>query len=445
MARAIDISSPKSARTVSKRQLAPPALAARTLRPMASRTARSLADTPTTEIRCIGVPRRRSPHSVITMLRRLELRPCGRWCGRSMSSPTSSSSRSADTSVSSELNIRRKWPASCTNPLRALPLRATNGHVGRPKRSDVTTSSMSAYALSLASLREALGHAGRTQITAAVVRQHGIAGADRFDGALRAVAHRHLSPGCETLIVIAHHERLTALRSQQHEPLVLNGIGVLELIHQHMLEARPVVLQQRRVVAPELVGAQEQFREIHHARSLAGVFVRLIDLDQLAPRRVAVILDVLRSVPFVLLRIDEPEDFARNPAGLVKIERLQYFAQHARLILGIQNLKALRQSGFAPMDAQQPVRQTVKGPQPHGAARHAQQGFDAPSHFARTLVGRGDRQDAVGRCPLDLDQPREPMDQYPRLAAAGAREYQGSTQGRGHGFPLVLVEAVENV
>ncbi len=109
---------------------------------------------------------------------------------------------------------------------------------------------MHAHELSLASLREALGHAGRAQITAAVVRQHGIAGDDRLDGTLRAVAHRHLSPGCETLIVITDDERHAALGGQQHEPLVLNGIGVLEFIHQDVSKARPIVLQQCGVVAP---------------------------------------------------------------------------------------------------------------------------------------------------------------------------------------------------
>jgi len=74
-----------------------------------------------------------------------------------------------------------------------------------------------AHELSLALLREALGHAGRAQITAAVVRQHGIAGDDRLDGTLRAVTHGHLSPSCETLIVVAHDEGQAVRLGQQHQ------------------------------------------------------------------------------------------------------------------------------------------------------------------------------------------------------------------------------------
>ena len=138
----------------------------------------------------------------------------------------------------------------------------------------------------------------------------------------------------------------------------------------------------------------------------------------------------------VLLRVDEPQDLARYPARLVEIERLQDLAQHPRLILGIQDLKALRQARFAPMDAQQPMRQAVEGAQPHGAARQSQQGFDAAAHFRRGLVGEGDREDAVRRGALDLDQPGDPMHQYPGLAAAGAGQHQGGAQRRGHRLPL---------
>src|SRR5260370_39490804 len=107
---------------------------------------------------------------------------------------------------------------------------------------------------------------------------------------------------------------------------------------------------------------------------------------------------------FVLLRIDEPQDLARYPAGFVEIQRLQYLAQYPRLVLGVQDLEALRQACFAPMDAQQPMGQSMESPQPHGAARQPQQGLDAAAHFSSGFVGEGDREDAVRRPALDLDQ-----------------------------------------
>src|SRR5271167_3689444 len=191
--------------------------------------------------------------------------------------------------------------------------------------------------------------------------------------------------------------------------------------------------------------AQQQLREVHDARALTSFFVRLVDLDQLAPGWITIVLDVFGAVTLVLLRVDEPENLARNPARLVQIERLQYLAQDARLILGIQDLKALRQTCFAPMDAQQPVRQAMKSPQPHGAARQPQQGFDAAAHFRRRFVGEGHSEDAVRRSALYLDQPCDPMHQYPGFAAAGAGQYQRGSQRRGNRLPLSVIQPVEKM
>ena len=83
---------------------------------------------------------------------------------------------------------------------------------------------------------------------------------------------------------------------------------------------------------------------------------------------VAVVFEVFRAKPFVLLCVDEPQYLARDPAGLVQVERLQHLAQNARLIVGVQYLEALRQACLAPMQTQQPVRETVKGSDPERAA-----------------------------------------------------------------------------
>src|ERR1700742_3755945 len=310
---------------------------------------------------------------------------------------------------------------------------------------DGTGSQMQADEVSPPPLREALADSRRTQIAAAEVRQHEIARNYRLDGSLLAVAYRHLCAGREALVVIADNERHAVRARQQHEPLVLNGVGVLELVHQHVPEAVLVVLQQRGVVAPQLIGAQQQFGEVHNAGALTGLFIGLVDLDQLTPGRIAVVLDVFRPVAFVLLGVDEPEYFARNPAGLIQVERLQYFAQHARLIFGIQNLETLRQPDFAPMNTQKTMRKPVKSSEPHGAARQSQQRLDAPAHLGCCLVGEGDGKNAVRRCALDLNEPGDPVHQHACLAAARAGKHQGRAQWRAYRLALRLIEAVEKV
>src|ERR1700730_1571461 len=72
---------------------------------------------------------------------------------------------------------------------------------------------------------------------------------------LLQVLDARASPAVYGLIVIPHHERITGprvsgrrlsrrrrlRRGEQLHPRILDGVGVLELIHQHVLETSPVV------------------------------------------------------------------------------------------------------------------------------------------------------------------------------------------------------------
>ena len=49
------------------------------------------------------------------------------------------------------------------------------------------------------------------------------------------------TPTIDGLVVITHNKRYAVTASQQPEPGVLNGVGVLEFVDEQMLEASPVV------------------------------------------------------------------------------------------------------------------------------------------------------------------------------------------------------------
>ncbi|OLG95862.1 hypothetical protein BXO582_20310, partial [Xanthomonas oryzae pv. oryzae] len=59
---------------------------------------------------------------------------------------------------------------------------------------------------------------------------------------------------------------------------VLDGVGVLELVHQNLAEARAVMRQQRGRVAQQLVRAQQQFGEIQQPGAVAAFLVGRIHL-----------------------------------------------------------------------------------------------------------------------------------------------------------------------
>ena len=189
---------------------------------------------------------------------------------------------------------------------------------------------------------EAFGNPGGAQIAAAVARQHLLAWQHRLDRFTRPIGHRDRGALHHALVIITHDERRAFGTHQQPDPRVLDRIGVLELIHQHVTEAGAIMPQYFRLVAPQLEGAQQQFGKVDHPGAGAGLLVLLVQSDQLQLRRIVAAGDLLRTPAFVLVLVDEVLQLARHPAGLVQVLRLQQFFDQPQLVLGVQDLKALR-------------------------------------------------------------------------------------------------------
>ena len=267
--------------------------------------------------------------------------------------------------------------------------------------------------------------------------------ARKMTGEILDVLHPRAPPAVDGLVVVAHHEEVVPVAREQQQPGVLDGVGVLELVHQHVLEPLAVVLQHVGPVAPQFMGAQQQLGEIHAARAFAGGLVGGVDADHLAPPKVAAVFEVLGAAPLVLLFVDEPLRLARRPLGIVQVELADHPLHQAELIVAVEDLEALWQVGLLPVGTQQAVGQAVEGAHPHAAHGIAEQLLDARAHLPRRLVGEGDREDAPGRDPLHLDQPGDAVHQHPGLAGAGAGEHQGGAGWRGDRLALGCVEAIE--
>jgi hypothetical protein len=74
---------------------------------------------------------------------------------------------------------------------------------------------------------------------------------------------------------------------------------------------------------------------------------------------------------------------------------------------------------------------------------HSEPPVDAAAHFRGGLVGEGDREDAVRRDTLHLDEPGNAVYQHARLAAARTGEHQRRAERRGHRLALRVVQTVE--
>ena len=201
---------------------------------------------------------------------------------------------------------------------------------------------------------------------------------------------------------------------------------------------------QRLVGGEQLHAAQQQLGKIDQTEAVAGFLIRLIEADQFALGRVVAAAELLRAPALFLMTIDKTKHLARRPVGLVEVKVLQGALDQPPLILGVENLEALRQAGLLPMRAQQTMRQAVKGANPHAAHRQIEQTLDAPAHLGGGLVGEGHGQNRVRRSILDRRQPGNPVGQHARLAGTGAGQHQQRPFAGRHRLALRVVEAIEN-
>ncbi|OFA01931.1 hypothetical protein DUGA2_38570 [Duganella sp. HH101] len=255
--------------------------------------------------------------------------------------------------------------------------------------------------------------------------------------------------GVDALVVVADGEQgaaavALAVAGQQLEPLVLQVIGILELVDQDVLEALLIVFAQRLVTAEQLVSAQQQLGEIDHAFALALVVVELVELALLA--LVGVVgFDLVGAQALVLGAVDEVHHLFRRKLLVVDVVGLDQALDGRQLVLGIEDLEGLRQRGVAVVGAQQAVAQAVEGADPHAACIDRQHRRQTRHHFLGRLVGEGDSQQARRRHLAGLNQPGDAGRQYTGFAGTGAREDQGALCRQGHGGELFVVEVMKKI
>ena len=186
----------------------------------------------------------------------------------------------------------------------------------------------------------------------------------KVTGEAADVLHLRPTPAVNTLVIITQNKYRSLFTSQQADPRILDGVGILKLVHQNVAEAVAVVGQQLRIVEPHLVGPQQQLGEVDQSAALTGGLVGHIDIDHLGQPVVMAGFDLVGANPLVLLFIDKPGRLFRWPALLIEIHLLDQAAHQPQLVLAVEDLEVLGQVGLLPVAAQQAVGQSVEGPYP---------------------------------------------------------------------------------
>ena len=155
------------------------------------------------------------------------------------------------------------------------------------------------------------------------------------------------------------------------DPCVLQLVGVLKLVNQHMLKTRAVVQTDRIVVTQQLIGAQHQLTKVHHALALALVFVELVDVNFAAGFIVAHI-HIFGAQSVFFATGNEPLQLLGWKTLIVYAVLFAQTLNGRQLVLRVQNLKSLWQIGHFVMGPQKPVAQAMKCANPHAPDIHWQ-------------------------------------------------------------------------
>ncbi|MNZ37836.1 hypothetical protein D3C78_552950 [compost metagenome] len=149
-------------------------------------------------------------------------------------------------------------------------------------------------------------------------------------------------------------------------------------------------------VQPQLVGAQQEFCEVHQPGAIAGLLVGLVDLLIGAGDGIAVKVDVAGAQALILLAVDVAHHGAGGPMLLVEVERLEHPADETVLVVGVEDLEILGQARIQMVGPQQAVGDAVEGAYPHAAHPVPYHLLDPAAHLGRRLVGKGHGDDGEG-------------------------------------------------
>ena len=122
---------------------------------------------------------------------------------------------------------------------------------------------------------------------------------------------------------------------------------------------------------------------------------------------------------------------------------LEKLLQEADLVVGVEDGEVRLQADQLGMAAQDAGGDRMEGAEPDFVGGIADHRLQPLAHFARRLVGEGDREDLAREGAAQRQDMRQARRQDPGLAGAGAGQHQHRPVDRLDGLTLRLVEAIE--
>ena len=270
-------------------------------------------------------------------------------------------------------------------------------------------------------------------------------------GELQDILDVGSTEGVDTLGIIAHHAHLLVLLGELQHNAMLGKVGVLILVYQHVAKLRGILLADGRKVAKEDVGVHQQVVEVHGVALSTSLPVSAVNVVRRRHLGITVGLHHgrVRCIGIghhqvVLGVTDAALDVARLVGLVVQLHFLDDAFQEALRIGSIVDGEIGCKADGLRLDTENTGEDGVESPHPQIASPIAYLTGNAFLHFAGSLVGKGQCQDAPRIVTL-VHQVGNLVGKYTGLSRTGTGNHQRRAVVIEHCRALAFIQFIQIV
>ena len=216
------------------------------------------------------------------------------------------------------------------------------------------------------------------------------------------------------LVIVTHHAEVPVSPGQQAGEEILQVVGVLILVHQHIPELFLVVVQHLRFLLQQRDGVVDDVIKVQGIGGAELLLIGGVDLGDPGIFPIVcgfrLLAEYLRPLVAVLGGADGGEDAADGEGLFVQILLLQNILDDPLGVIGIVNGEVLVKANAVNVPPQDADAGGVEGGGPDVIGGGAQPGRQPLLQFSRRLIGEGDGDDLPGPGHIHGAEPVDPAD-----------------------------------
>ena len=204
----------------------------------------------------------------------------------------------------------------------------------------------------------------------------------------------------DTLVIVAHHTDVAIAAGQQGRQTILQMVGILILVNQHIAKTPAIVIPHFSILLQQMHRLQNQIIEVQRIGTAEPIRVKRIDFTNTNFTPIRLFLPVftvlLRAGHLLFGMRNRREYLADRKRLLIQIQFFQAILDHTLAVICIVDGKVAAISDAVDIAAQNTHTGRMEGGGPYITALLPQHPLQAFFQLVGSLVGKGDGQHLMG-------------------------------------------------